>query len=65
MKGNIFVVVAVENQKGKDAGLSKIIMEPVTVVANNDKDAAIKAAMGCDAMKGKDMDRIEVVVRPF
>ena len=52
MKGNIFVVVAVENQKGKDAGLSKIIMEPVTVVANNDKDAAIKASAELRALFG-------------
>jgi hypothetical protein len=41
-------------------------LEPVTVVAKNEQDAAIKVAMSnASKFAGIDQDRMEVVVRPF
>lgn len=55
--------------KTEDEGykaLPKIVLEPVTVVARNEQDAALKVAMSQSSkLTGVDQERVEVVVRPF
>ena len=46
--------------------IPKIVLEPVTVIARNDQDAALKVALGqADKLKGVDQNRVELIVRPF
>lgn len=69
MQGSLFMVAAVENPSKKDVdeneAMSKIIMQPTCILARDDKDAAIKAVLGCDALKNANQDRLEVLIRPF
>ena len=44
----------------------KLVLEPVTIVAKSEQDAAIRIALSKgEAMKGVDKERMEVIVRPF
>jgi hypothetical protein len=44
----------------------RLVLEPITVVAKSDQDAAIKVAMKeTIRMKDIDQERMEVIVRPF
>jgi hypothetical protein len=57
--------VAVMELGEKEKDVPKIVLNPITVVAKDDRDAALKVAMTSDELKGKDASRLEVVVRPF
>jgi len=69
MEGSLFIVAAVENPSKKDVeendAISKIILQPTCILARDDKDAAIKAVLGCDELKNANHDRLEVLIRPF
>ena len=47
------------------AAMPKLIVPPTAVEARDDKDAALKVAMGNEALKGANKDRLQVSVRPF
>ena len=54
-----------KKQKEEEAKEEELIMQPKIVVAKDDKAAAIKVVMDASELKGKDMNRVTVVVRPF
>lgn len=54
-----------KKQREEEAKQEELIMQPKIVVAKDDKAAAIQVVMGAEELKGKDMNRISVVVRPF
>ena len=55
-----------KNDEEEYAQAPKLVIEPITVVAKSEQDAAIKIAMKqLPAMKGIDQERMEVIVRPF
>ena len=54
-----------KKQKEEDAKEEELVLQPKIVVAKDDKAAAIKVVMEATELKGKDMNRISVVVRPF
>ena len=45
--------------------LPKLLLAPVAVEARDDKDAALKVALNNSSLKDVNMDKIQVVVRPF
>jgi hypothetical protein len=50
----------------KDEGLkSKVLVEPNTILANDQNGAAMAAAMEIPAEKKSELDQIEIVLRPF
>lgn len=65
----IYLVAVLEiptKKESEESGtLPKLVLEPTAVVARDDKDAALKVAMGNTKLQGLDKDRLEVVVRPF
>ena len=69
MDGQLFTVMAVTTPKKKEieeeGTLSRIVLQPLVVVARDDKDAAIKVVMNSPELKDIDQDRLEVVVVPF
>jgi hypothetical protein len=54
-----------KKQKEEEEKQEELILQPKIVVAKDDKSAAIKVVMEAEELKGKDMNRITVVVRPF
>jgi hypothetical protein len=54
-----------KKQKEDEDKVEELIMNAKLVVARDDKSAAIKVVMESEELKGKDMNRITVVVRPF
>lgn len=53
-------------KQAKDEGLkSKVIVEPKTILANAQDNAAMAAAMEIPAEYKTQLDQIEVVLRPF
>ena len=54
-----------KKQRDEEGKMEELVMQPKIVVAKDDKSAAIKVVMESDELKGKDLDRIQVVVRPF
>ena len=54
-----------KKQKEEENKMEEIILQPKIVVAKDDKSAAIKVVMDSPELKGKDLDKIQVVVRPF
>jgi hypothetical protein len=54
-----------KKQREDEDKMEELIMEAKLVVAKDDKAAAIKIVMSAEELKGKDMNRISVVVRPF
>lgn len=69
MRGNIFTVAAVVNPTDKefeDTGkLSEIVLQPKNIMAADEKSAAIKVIMDCKELKDINVDKLEVLVRPF
>ena len=65
----LFWVAAVleptKKQREDDGKEEELVLQPKIVVAKDDKGAAIKVVMEASELKGKDMNRINVVVRPF
>ena len=45
--------------------LPRLVHGPVAIEARDDKDAAIKVAIGNKELEGIDKNRLQVVVRPF
>lgn len=63
-----WVAAILEPTKKDREELSKeeeLILQPKIVVAKDDKAAAIKVVLESSELKGKDMNRINIVVRPF
>ena len=63
-----WVAAILEPTKKDMEELSKeeeLILQPKIVVARDDKAAAIKVVMEAEELKGKDMNRVSIVVRPF
>jgi len=54
-----------KKQKDEEDAVEVLIMQPKIVVAKDDKTAAIKVVMESEELKGKDLNKIQVVVRPF
>lgn len=59
------VIEPTKKQREEDAKQEEIVVQPKIVVAKDDKEAAIKVVMEATELKGKDMNRVSVVVRPF
>jgi hypothetical protein len=54
-----------EKQK-KDEGLkSKVLIEPKTILTNDEKGAAMSAAMQIPSEHKDNLDQIDIVIRPF
>ena len=52
--------------KDEEEGMPKVILEPTSILARNDQDAAIKIAMKfASKLAACDQEMLEVVVRPF
>lgn len=65
---NLFWVVILEmpkQKKDEETRLPTVLFGPVVEVAKTEMAAALKVSTNCAALKGKDFDRIQVVVRPF
>lgn len=69
MKGNIFMVAAVLNPTDKEfeetGKLSEMILQPKSIIAVDEKAAAIKVVMDCTELENFNKDRLEVLIRPF
>jgi len=64
----LYVVAVVElakKKKDEEKQPPKLVLEPTSVIARSEQDAAIKTVMSNDKLKDVDKDRIEVLVRPF
>lgn len=51
--------------KGEEEGETQIISERQLVLAKDDKMVAMKATRAIDAKYENDLDRCEIIVRPF
>jgi len=69
MNSNIYWVAVEEIPTRKDqedkSALPKLVLPPTAVVARDDKDAALKVALGKEELKNYDQNRLNVIVRPF
>jgi hypothetical protein len=69
MKGNIFMVAAVVNPTAKEfeetGKLSEMVLQPKSIIAVDEKAAAIKVIMDCTELQNINKDRLEVLIRPF
>jgi len=54
-----------KKEREEEEKMEELIMQPRIVVAKDDKAAAIKVVMEAEELKGKDMNRVSVVVTPF
>jgi len=54
-----------KQKKDEETRLPTVLFGPVVEVAKTEMAAALKVSTNCAALKGKDFDRIQVVVRPF
>lgn len=65
----LFEVAIIQSQTKKEAedgvGGEKLLLPPKFVLAKDGTTAAMIAMMGDDAPKGIDMNRAQVLVRPF
>jgi hypothetical protein len=65
----LFWVCAIEEPTKKEREeqnkLESIIMQPRVVVAKDDESAAIKVVESAEELKSKDLDKVQVIVRPF
>jgi hypothetical protein len=65
----LFWVVATLNptkkEREEEEKMEELLFQPKVIVAKDDKAAAIKVVMESEELKGKDMNRITVVVAPF
>ncbi len=60
-------LLSVPTKKGLEEGESeKLLLKPTAVVAREAQTAAIQVVMAeQDALKGVDMTKVQVIVRPF
>jgi hypothetical protein len=50
----------------EDGALEVLVMSPTAVIANDDRSAGVKAVMmNKDKLTETDMERVQVLVRPF
>lgn len=62
----VAVTLAPTKKESEDEGkMEELVLQPKIVVAKSDKAAAIKVMMDSPELKEYDLDRLEVVVRPF
>lgn len=65
----LYWVVAVEEPTKKEREESdkqeEVVMQPKIVSAKDDKMAAVKVIKDSKELKDKNLDRIQVIVRPF
>ena len=65
----LFEVAIIQKPTKKEVeegtGTEKLLFGPKPVVARDNQSAAIAAVTGTDAPQGLDMNRSEVLVRPF
>lgn len=65
----LYWVAAIEEptkkQKDEEGKEETLIMQPKIAIAKDEKTAAIKVAMDAEELKGKDLNKIQIVVRPF
>lgn len=54
-----------EKQVKDDGAKSKVLVEPKTIMAIDQSNAAMAAAMEIPADKKGELDQIEIVLRPF
>jgi ribosomal protein L7/L12 len=54
-----------KKQKEEDGKEETIIMQPKITSAKDDKMAAIKIVREAEELKGMDLNRVQVIVRPF
>ena len=54
-----------KKQREEESKEEELLMQPKIVVAKDDKAAAIKVVMESTELKGKDMNRVSILVRPF
>ena len=57
--------VPTKKEQEEQGALPKLLLAPVAVEARDDKDAALKVALNNPVLKDANMDKIQVVVRPF
>ena len=69
MSYKLYEVAIIEHQKkvkDEDVSAPKIVLEPRTIMARNDQDAAVKAALKFrDEIGEANPERIDIIVRPF
>ncbi len=53
------------NKDGDVVDAAKILVQPVTILAKDEKHVGILAAQSIDASEMDNIERIQVVVRPF
>jgi len=61
----IFIQVQTKKEAEDGVGGEKLLFGPKFVLARDGQTAAITALMGEDSPKGIDMNRAQVLVRPF
>ena len=62
----VAVIENMETKKDEQEKPPKILLEPITVIAKSEQDAAIRVAMTKgDLLKSANPEMVEVVVRPF
>lgn len=59
------IIEPTKKEKEETSAMEKLVMQPKIIVARDDKDAAIKVVMGEESLKGIDVDKLQIVVRPF
>lgn len=61
----VAIVRKMTKKESEDGGTEKLVMPPVFIMAKDPQTAAMSAVMGDKAPKGLDLNRDEVLVRPF
>jgi hypothetical protein len=54
-----------QDKDGNDDGDTKIIVEKKSVLAKDDKTVAMMATRSIDSQYDNDLDRVEIIVKPF
>ena len=54
-----------KKQKEEEGKGEELLMQPKVIVAKDEKTAAIKVVMEATELKGKDLDKVQVIVSPF
>lgn len=57
--------IPTKKEMDEQNALPKLVLQPVAVEARDDKDAAVKVAIGNKEIEGIDRNRLQVVVLPF
>ena len=62
----VAIIEQPRKKKDEDIQAPKIVLEPRVLMARNDQDAAVKAALKFrDDLGEADPERIDIIVRPF